>query len=220
MPRPLLQLRHLTPLASGNNRDVFVHPHDPELLIKTMKGDMIERKQRGKSHNRFRRYHHYVTFLRECEEHIAAQFDPNGPPHFMQAIVGFVDTDRGLGFVTKAERDVSGSYAKTLQQLINQHSFDSDAQKALEQFIEAFLASRVIVTDLSIKNLVYSYTDSDQPHFVLIDGYGEKNFIPFNSLSAWCHQRSKTKRVKRLRLAIQRATLARDREQKPATHAD
>lgn len=218
MPRPILQLRHLTPLASGNNRDVFVHPHDPDLLVKTMKEGNEERKKGSKTASPFRRYRQYITFLRECEEHIAAQFDPHGAPAFLQAVVGFADTDRGLGLVTKAERDASGAYAKTLQQLISQNAYDPTAQEALEDFIKQFAASRVIVTDLSIRNLVYSITDSEQPHFVLIDGYGEKNLIPFNSFSAWCHQRSKDKRIKRLRLAIARAHAAHEQEQKATPH--
>lgn len=215
MSRDFINLSCETPIASGNNRDVFCHPHDPELLIKTIKPDVIEKREGEQSSwtkSRFRRYRFYTNYLRECQEHVVARLDADGVPPFMQQVCGFIDTDRGLGLVTRAERNASGGYAATLQQLIQENRYDETVQQALQKFIEQFFASRVIVTDLSIKNLVYSFRDVQHPHFVLIDGYGEKNLIPFNSLSSWCHMRSKKKRVARLHLAIARA-IARSREQ-------
>ncbi len=208
MSRDFINLTPEKPIASGNNRDVFRHPDDPELLIKTIKPEVIEKREGEQSSwtkSLFRRYRFYTNYLRECQEHVAARLDEGGTPAFMQQVCGFIDTDRGLGLVTRAERDASGGYAKTLQNLINENHYNDSAKQALQRFIQEFFASRVIVTDLSIKNLVYSYRDPHQPHFVLIDGYGEKNLIPFNSLSAWCHMRSKKKRVARLHLAIARA---------------
>jgi hypothetical protein len=219
MSRDFVNLNHETPIASGNNRDVFRHPDDSELLIKTIKPEVIEKREGDQSSwtkSRFRRYRFYTNYLRECQEHVVARLDDGGIPPFMQQVCGFIDTDRGLGLVTRAERDASGDYAKTLQHLINENCYDEQIKQALHRFIEQFLASRVIVTDLSIKNLVYSFRDPLQPHFVLIDGYGEKNLIPFNSLSAWCHLRSKRKRVARLHLAIARA-IARSREQQQSS---
>lgn len=207
MTRSPIILSHLEPIASGNNRDVFAHPEDADLLIKTVKPEVLERRSGREAPWRkrlFRRYRQYQTFLRECQEHVVSRLDAGGIPHFVHTIVGFVDTDRGLGLVTMAERDHSGAYAKTLLEMIEEGLLDEQAERALEEFKNAFLHSDVIITDLGLGNLVYSYNEKSGPRFVLIDGYGEKNIIPFNSAFKWCHMRSKRKRLNRLTRAVAR----------------
>jgi hypothetical protein len=203
-----IQLDRCQLLAQGNNREVYVHPADPDLLIKVIKPEVRARRAAS---NRFstkrwkRRYRHYLGFLRECQEHLVSRVDGDAPPLFQQQLVGFVETDRGLGLVTRAERDRSGAYARSLRSLIEDGRFDGEARLALEACIQAVLASRVILTDLSPQNLVYAYSPEHGSHFVVIDGYGEKNFIPLNSLFACCHRRSKRKRIARLRQDVQAA---------------
>jgi PhoP regulatory network protein YrbL len=207
MTQKTILLSHLTPIASGNNRDVFAHPTDAELLIKTLRPDALEKRvSPGVPWKKylFRRYRQYQTFLRECQEHIVSHLDANGLPDFVHTIIGFVETDRGLGLVSKAERDRSGVYARTLYQIIEEGLFDNEAQTALEKFKQTFLISSVIVTDLGLRNLVYSYTQEKGSYFVVIDGYGEKNIIPLNSMFRWCHMRSKRKRLIRLARGVQR----------------
>jgi hypothetical protein len=213
MIREPILLNCRTPIASGNNRDVFAHPDDTDLLIKTVKPEALEKRSGPEARWTkflFRRYKHYQTFLRECQEHIVSHLDSERLPDFIHTIVGFVQTDRGLGLVTRAERDRSGAYAKTLAKLIAEGLFDEEAQLALEKFKQAFLESSVIVTDLSIKNVVYAYNQKSGSHFVVIDGYGEKNIIPLNSSFRWCNLQSKRKRIKRIELSVERAIKARN----------
>lgn len=204
----MIVLESRTPIASGNNRDVFVHPDDSDLLIKTVKADALEKRSSPDAHwtkRLFRRYKHYQTFLRECQEHIVSHLDKGGVPDFMHTVVGFAETDRGLGLVVRAERDREGNHAKTLAQLIAQGLYDHKAKAALEKFKSDFLESDVIVTDLGHGNLVYAYDEKRGSRFVVIDGYGEKNIIPFNSSFRWCNLRSKRKRVTRLGNSVERA---------------
>jgi hypothetical protein len=208
MPTPLIQLAPCTPIAGGNNRHVYAHPADPALLIKIVKPDAYARRSgpEGSWTKRWlRRYKQYLGFLRETQEFLASQLDEGGRPYWVQTVVGFAETDLGLGFVTRAERDRTGAYARTLAQLIADGAYTAEARQALNRFLDSFLASRVIVTDLGIKNLVYAYSPEHGDHFVLIDGYGEKNFLPLNSYCPWLHQRHKRKRVARFHLAIARA---------------
>lgn len=203
----MILLNHLTPIASGNNRDVFVHPENADLVIKTVKPEALEKRSSPDAHwtkRLFRRYRHYQNFLRECQEHIVSRLDPAKIPDFVHTVVGFVDTDRGLGLVTRAERDKAGNYAKTLAKLIDEGLYDDEAKRAMERFLQAFLESDVIITDLGHGNLVYAYSEGRGNHFVVIDGFGEKNLIPFNSWFRWCRQRSKRKRVIRIGNSIKR----------------
>ena len=209
MPSEPIYLKNATPVASGNNREVFLHPDDPGLLIKTMKQESID-KHSGTdapwTKKLFRRYKHHITFLRECQEHIVSRLDLGKPPYYLHSIVGFVDTDRGLGLVTRAVLDRTGNHAKNLQYLLKNGLFDDEARAAFDRFKADFIESRVIVTDMGMRNLLYAYNEVLGPHFVIIDGYGEKNLIPFNSLSPWCNRRSKKKRFARLERAITRET--------------
>ena len=204
----MILLNHLKPIASGNNRDVFAHPDDADLLIKTIKPEALEKRSSPDAHwtKRLfrRRFRHYQNFLRECQEHLVSRLDPDKIPDFVHTVVGFVDTDRGLGLVTRAERDKSGNYATTLAKLIAEGLYDDEAKQAMEKFNQAFLQSDVIITDLGQGNLVYAYSEERGYHFVVIDGFGEKNLIPFNSWFRWCHQRSKRKRVIRITNSIKR----------------
>lgn len=207
MIRHRILLNDRTPLASGNNRDVFIHPDDADLLIKTIKPEAVEKRASGNASwtkHLFRRFKHYLGFLRECQEHIVSRLGDEPIPDFVHTVVGFVDTDRGLGLVTRAERDHTGAYARTLAQLIEKGIFDEDAKAAFEKFKQSFLSSRVIVTDTNLRNLMYSHDPEIGYHFVLIDGYGEKNLIPFNSTFQWCNLRSKRKRIARLERAVVR----------------
>ncbi len=216
-----LHLGHLKPIASGNNRDVFAHPDDPELIIKIIKPATIDKHSGADASwkkNQFRRFKHYHTFLRECEEHIASHLDPGGKPDFTHTVVGFVTTDLGLGLVTKAERGADGGYARTLADLIARGSFDDEAREALEQFKHDFFESGVIITDVNLRNLVYSHHPEKGSRFVVIDGYGEKNIIPFNSIFKWCHRRSKRKRVNRLTRAVARELLRREKSAEGSPH--
>jgi hypothetical protein len=212
MTRSYIELSHCQPIASGNNRDVFAHPDDPDLLIKVVKPEAYARRatRRAGVRTGFRRFRQYLPFLRECQEHIVSRLDAGGVPDFVQTVVGFVDTDRGLGLVVRAERDRSGAYARTLAKLVAEGAYDAEAQQAVERYLAAFQASDVIVTDMGAKNLVYAWSEKHGAHFVLIDGYGEKNFIPFNSLFKWFLRRSQRKRVRRFRLSLARAIRKRE----------
>lgn len=208
-----IQLSRCTPIASGNNRDVFAHPQDPDLLIKTVKPEAWARRSVPGTFGPkrwFRRYKQYLPFLRECQEHIASHLDGDLLPGFVQTLVGFVETDRGLGLVYRAERNRSGAYAQTLAKLIAAGLFDEEARRALDTCLQSFLASNVIITGLDTNNLVYAYSEERGAHFVIIDGYGEKNLIPFNSISTWCNRRNKRKRIMSLRHAVAQAIRRRE----------
>ena len=197
------------PVMSGNNRDVYVHPDNPDLLLKVIKTSTKEMHCGPKADwkkSRFRRYLHYMTFVRECCEFIVGNLEANRTPEFAQEVVGFVDTNFGLAMITKAERDSAGNFAKTLSKLIAENLFDDEARRALDAFKASFMESRVMVTDLSIRNLVYSYDKGFGHRFFVIDGYGQKNLIPFSNFSVWCRKKNKRKRLERLERAIIRET--------------
>ncbi len=202
--RHFLQLGALEPLAKGNLRLVYAHPDGPGLVVKVMRPEAVELRYDGGApwFKRWRRYRHYVLFIREIHEYVAAYARHGKSLPFVQRIVGFVETDLGLGLVTDAIRDSRGNLAPTLATLIETGGYDRVAEAALESFIRQLLESDLVVADLHERNLVYSALPGGEPHFVMIDGIGDSNILPLKSLSRTLNNRSRRKRVTRLRQRI------------------
>lgn len=134
----LINLKDIEPLANGNCRLVFQHPHDPNYLIKVIRPDILdERFGYGTSFFRFkknRRYGCYISFHREIQEYIATRAESIIPPPFLQEIIGFANTDLGLDLVTRAIKLPSGALAPTLKKVMREHRFDERAEQGLEEF--------------------------------------------------------------------------------------
>jgi hypothetical protein len=194
------------PLAQGSTRDVFWHPGDPDLLIKVIRRDAIE-KRYGKGrpwYKTTRRYRHYVSYLREMREEIAVRALMDEHPDSLQKIVGFAETDLGFGLVVEAAKDRDGGLAPTLPDLIAAGRYDAKAHADLQTCLNELLDSPVILADVHGANLVYAWTQARGNHFVLIDGIGCKTLIPLNRMSRWINRYSKQKRIDRLLASVAR----------------
>jgi hypothetical protein len=199
-----LALKHLQPLAKGNVRLVFGHPNDPAMLVKVMRPDLLESRY-GEGAAWFRslgrRYDPYVLFLREIREYVAAYAAHGHALPYAQKVFGLVETDLGLGLVIGAVRGPDGALAPTVAKLIAIGKFDETARRSLDETLAGLLDSDIVLADLHERNLVYEKTDGDS-RFVIIDGLGLSNLLPFKSWSRALNRRSKLKRIARLRKRI------------------
>lgn len=199
------------PLASGSTRAIYVHPDDADLLIKVMRPEIIDQRY-GSGRPWYkgqRRYRHFISYLREVREEIALRAQCGGRhPKCLQKVVGFVDTDLGLGLVVEAVRDKGGALAVPLPKLIQQGRFDDRAQADLEACLAELLDLPVVIGDLHGANLVYAWNEEHGNHFVLIDGVGCKTLIPVNRLSQMINRYSKRRMFERLMTRV-RASAAR-----------
>lgn len=199
-----LPVAHLTPVATGKTRSVYVHPNNPDLIVKVPTPIYVRQRagEGAKWHKRlyrsFIRSRHFLVFQREIEEHLAVRAQADPFPPYVQAIVGFVETDRGMGLVSRAVRGRDGALAPTLYEIVRAGRFTPAMREKLEAFYAWMLESPLVVGDLTIVNLVYGYAPEVGEHFVMIDGIGDKNLIPFNSLSTRLNRRAKLRAIKRL----------------------
>lgn len=193
-----------TPLNGGGNRLVFAHPDDPSLVIKVIRPDARFENQKNPPWRKrfFRRFKHYNAFVREVGEHIAAHVKNDAPPPFLQRFCGFVETDFGLGSVTKAEREHDGNYAPTLVEIIKRGDFTESVRSDLRDFIRQFLEHDVIAGDFHAGNIVHAWDETHGSHFVIIDGLGEKNVIPLCSLFPWINRHYKLRKIRRMKAEI------------------
>lgn len=194
----VVPLARETPLAIGSKRLVFQHPLDHGLIIKVMRPEFSD-KTLATGLNRLwiaRRYHYSATFVREVREMIEVRFELLSHPTVVQRIVGFAETDLGLGMVSIAARAPDGRLAPTLNQMIKAGAVDADARQALRQFCDEVLACPIVVGDLHTGNIVYAYNEERGHHFVMIDGIGDKTLIPLLRLFPRLRDRSKRRKIR------------------------
>jgi hypothetical protein len=120
----------------------------------------------------------------------------------VQRIVGFAETDLGLGLVVAAAKDRHGQLAPTLERLIAEGRFDAAARGNLMACLDELMALPIVIADLHFANFVYAWSREQGYHFVVIDGIGCKNLIPFNRLSPLVNRYSKRRRVQRLLTSV------------------
>lgn len=201
-----LLLKDSKPLAQGHSRLVFQHPHNPDWLVKVIRPDVIEDRWGSGTawYKKRRRFGRYISYVRECQEYIVGCLATGVSAGSFQKVIGFADTDLGLGLVVAAVRGPDGALAPTLADIIRAGRFTGGVQARLEIFQRELLASEVTVSDLNLGNLVYSGGYNKEGDFVLIDGLGTSTLIPFKTLSTAFNRRSKLGRIRRLHQRIAR----------------
>ena len=206
----ILKLKDLTPLTHGKSRYVFEHPDDPDLLVKVIIPEVIDKRfgEKTKWYKKRRRYGKFVSYMREIQEFIAVHESTDTSPHFLQRIIGFCRTDLGLGLIVQAVRTTEGKLAPPLATLIREESFNAAAQQALQTLLDQLLASNVVISDLNLGNMVYTQDDEHGNYFVLIDGLGNNAFLPLKVISSYFNRRSKLGRFEKLRNRIEKAKRA------------
>lgn len=196
-PADELHLSDAAPLAKGALRAVYQHPRHPELLVKIIRPEIIERRWGKKAawYKRFRRVRQYVAVLREVEEYLACQALHGDHLPILQRVIGFAATDLGLGFVTEALLDREGRLAPSLGSLMRAGRCDGRVRDAFEAFARDFAASDVVIGDFSAENIVLAWDEQHGERFVLVDGLGCSTFIP---LKAWWPALNRRRKLRRL----------------------
>ncbi|TQO08172.1 UNVERIFIED_ORG: PhoP regulatory network protein YrbL [Citrobacter freundii] len=171
-------------LARGNDRYVFQHPQDSNLLIKIVISDIANYKSKLRE---------VFRDLKECK-----------PGHqtdslYMQKIEGLVETNKGLGQITVKECDEHGNIAQTLYQLALKKELDDSKLQKLNAFLAWFVSTKVIINSLHCKNIVYAWDNERQDYrFKVIDGFGDKTFFQLSKLSQSVRDKNKIKCLKRM----------------------
>jgi len=189
-------LKSSKPVAVGGFRLVFAHPVNPRFLIKVIRPDRIEQEQqRGALSKALRRYGHLIQFQREVSEQIAARAADEVLPPYVQQIVRIVETDMGMGLVSKAVLGPDGQMAMNLADRLRAEGMTAEVHDALGKFEEQILASNVAIGDMHPGNLVYGTQNDGQLGITLVDGIGIKTLIPLYGISQVLNRRHKLKRL-------------------------
>ena len=124
----MLVLAGREPLAVGHLRSVYQHPQHADELIKLMRSDVVEKRwnARGRWLKRLPRTRHYIGYLRELKEYIAARALSDSGDLPIVRMIGLVETDLGLGLVSEKVVDADGALAPTLAAVYAKRGFAPD----------------------------------------------------------------------------------------------
>ncbi|WP_144815354.1 YrbL family protein [Enterobacter sp. DE0047] len=171
-------------LAKGNDRYVFQHPHDSQLLIKVVIPGIVKYKSKVRE---------VYRDVKECK--------PNNQTDslYIQKIEGLVETNRGVGQVIVKECDEHSDIAPTLYQLALNKELDAGKLQKLNAFLAWFVTTGVIINSLHCKNIVYAWDSARQEYrFKVIDGFGDKTLFQLSKVSGVIRDKNKLKCLKRM----------------------
>lgn len=183
MVQEVLQLD--TPrLARGGFRDIYQHPERGHLLVKVVRAaGKAEASPDRRWSGVLRRYGIYTPYVREMKEYLAAYVRFSGCPPHIQQCYGFVETNFGLGMVVEKLCGADGELAPNMAKILKAQGIDSRIWGLYEAFHEAVRKHQLIINDMHPSNVVLA-NEGGKERLVLVDGLGEKAFIPFRTMSA------------------------------------
>ncbi len=170
-------------LAKGNDRYVYQHPEDDNLIIKVVIPNIEKYRSKVREVQRE---------IKECVP--KSELDKR----YIQKIKGLVSTNMGLGEVIVKEKSADGTIAKTLYDIVLEGEFDTEKQLKLNELLGWFMTTKVLINSLHCKNIVYALDDDGVNHFKIIDGFGDKTFFQLSKLSSYILAKSKIKCLKRM----------------------
>jgi len=177
-PSPAPALPRLSPedaVARGSERAVFEWPEEPGLLIKLMHPRALRRDIFGRVSD--------PVYLRERRTWQAAQrfAARTGRPPPVAEIVGRVSAQEGSAHLVRKVADASGRMGPTLERLVAEGAFGPDELALLNRFAADLLESGLVVHDARPSNIVLETTTDGAARFVLVDGFGDRGYIPLRS---------------------------------------
>ncbi len=198
-----IQLKNTEPLAKGRSRLVFQHPDHEDHLIKVIRPDVIEERfgKGAKWYKRLRRFGRFLSYHREIEEYLAVYASHNRALPFLPEIIGFAETDLGLGLVIRAIKTPDGKLAPSLIDILSENRETPEIREALEKCFSEIVNCDVIISDLNVGNFVHLEHEN---RFVLIDGTGNASPLAFKAYSRALNRRHKLRRIEKFRARIER----------------
>lgn len=202
--QPSIELKGARPLVSGAYRDVYQHPLDDDLLIKTIKPIVIERYA-GRANWYRSRYGigHYKNFLREIEEYLVLRRRGQHSLPFIQHFAGVVETDLGLGMVVRKVRGRDGNLAPTLTVLVSDRGMNSELTTQIRALRDGVVREHVVFGDVSANNIVAADDAEHGRRLVIIDGLSDQLWLPVNSMSRWINRVYCDRRFARMTLELE-----------------
>ncbi len=172
---PLPRLCPDDAVARGSERAVFEWAEEPGLLIKLMHPHSLSRDFFGRVTD--------PVYLRERRGWLAAQrfAARTGRPPPVAEVLGRISAREGAAHVVRKVADARGRMGPTLERLVGESAFGAAELDLLNRFAADLVASGLVVYDAQPSNIVLETTVDGAARFVLVDGLGDRGYIPVRS---------------------------------------
>lgn len=153
-----LELNKNDVIASGRERDCYIHPLDHMKIIKVMKDNINNANQ-----NRVDEvYYNLLNKKKLSFSNIAKYF-------------GSVDTNLGKGLVFERVLNYDGTTCKSFRYVMSYKLVSLEEQKYLISSLKKYLfENQILFADSSLTNILYKKTSENNSKLVIIDGLGAK----------------------------------------------
>lgn len=179
-----LSLVRRTPFAVGGTRLCFVHPYDSNKCVKVLRSDRTPqaRQKLVKGIKRLRSPKHWDDQLKElvAYRHLLLR-DTNRTWNHIPEFFGSVETDLGVGIVTRIFRNFDENFPRNLEQEVP-HGVDSVLQAGITEFKQWLRQELVVTRDLLPHNIIVVRDSAQHCRLLIVDGLGNSEWIP---VSTW-----------------------------------
>lgn len=182
----------LTPLqdllGQGWFKQVYQHPNHADRVIKVINPAIVTADGCFADHKPYKRQRQqgiYRQFRREIIQYLQLCKNHYGTGQFIFPVetpYGLEPTAHGLGLVTEKVSAPDGQ-GWTLERLAQSRRLEAQHYAALERLFDDCERLHIVFGDVNIGGLMYTESRHQRPEFVLVDGMGEKLFIPLRSMS-------------------------------------
>lgn len=201
----VLLLRSLEPFTIGGTRLCFLHPNDPTKCVKVLRTDRTPRLRRARTKGlkRFRSLKHWDDQYKEVQayEHLVKKSTPKIWEHIPE-FFGQVQTDLGVGIVTRLFRNANGEYPRNLEEEIPS-GLDASLAQAMENFKSWLREELVITRDLLPHNIIVVRETAEFCRLVIVDGIGNSEWIPVSTWFTWFARRKIARKIKKFDYRVQ-----------------
>lgn len=175
-------------IAKDNFKEVYPCPWDDTKVIKIIKPHHAQADGGFKGQSKLRRslfqgvYRQFrreiIQYLQLCKTHYGTGkfLFPIETPH------GFIHTDKGLGLLVEKITAPDGK-CWTLNAIASGPGLEPKHLQALNQFFDDCVRMHVVFARINTDAFLYTENRNGGPEFVLVDGIGDKLFIPIRAMS-------------------------------------
>ncbi|WP_299148272.1 YrbL family protein [uncultured Tateyamaria sp.] len=191
-------------IAQGENRLVYQHPGQDNVLIKLPKStskDLRKLKTRWINRPALIRFGSLRTMQREQDEYVALLWRNGALPSFLPRLMGYCETSRGPGALVEKIVDVDGALAPTVKAFCQGgHATTAFADK-LAAFFDDMADQGCIASGIHWGNIVVI---DGGARFYLVDGLGEIVLIKTQWLSERLRRRNLEKQKQAMLVQVRK----------------
>lgn len=168
---PALSLGGLEPFARGGHRHCYVHPGDPDLCVK-----VPARPDDGRCR---------ALQQRELEDYASLQDRwSEALLERVPAIEGVVETDLGVGIVSRLCRDEDGRISRNLAALLAERGLSPPMTAAMDELKQWLKAQRLVTRDTGPHNVVAMRLGEEEWRLIIVEGWVHRRY----QWMARCHR--------------------------------